>query len=173
VNPGPASDPDAPYARLAVVALIRRPDYDSILLLHRTEPHDSWDPPGGRMERGEDLAQAVTREAREETGLLVDVAGPCYVYLVMYKGERLLAVSMACRTVGDPDDITLEAGGATAWRWAGIEEWKGLAERGESSWAPGDVLRATAEARALWGVERSGGKTAAFGNVRGEVCEDG
>ena len=54
----------------------------------------------------------------EETGLAVEVAGPCYAYLTFYKGERLLAVSMACRPTGDPDAIRLEPDGADAWRWA-------------------------------------------------------
>jgi 8-oxo-dGTP diphosphatase len=35
----------------------------------------SWSVPGGRVERGELLAEAVTREVREETGLEV-VCGP-------------------------------------------------------------------------------------------------
>ncbi|MCE5254511.1 MAG: NUDIX hydrolase, partial [Actinomycetia bacterium] len=87
------------------------------LLLHRKEPVDAWDPPGGRMEEGEDLGSAVLREVSEETGLTVEVAGPCYSFLTVYKDERLLAVSMACRPVGDADGIRLEPDGADAWRW--------------------------------------------------------
>ena len=97
------------------------------LLLHRTQPFEAWDPPGGRMEAGEDLARAVKREVREETGLDVEVGGPCYAFLTFYQGERLLAVSMACRPAGDPDDIRLEPGGAGGWRWVSAQEWKQLA----------------------------------------------
>jgi 8-oxo-dGTP pyrophosphatase MutT (NUDIX family) len=97
----PAADRRAPYVRLAVVGLILWEDEESAgstgasgrtaagrrstvgrwLLLHRTEPFEAWDPPGGRAEFGEDLVQAVTREVHEETGLEVQVGVPCYAFL--------------------------------------------------------------------------------------------
>jgi 8-oxo-dGTP pyrophosphatase MutT (NUDIX family) len=166
-----AADPRAPYVRLAVVALIRRVDgvqqgravggaaaaavAPHWLLLHRTQPFDAWDPPGGRMEVGEDLVEAVTREVKEETGLAVDVAGPCYGYLTFYKGERLLAVSMACRPAGDPDAIRLDPDDAEGWRWATLAEWEALAERGLSSWDPKDVRKATKAVVAVWEAEEA------------------
>lgn len=167
---GPATDPQAPYARLAVVALVRRTDADDSLsgttgdalgpsgeprwlLLHRTRPFEAWDPPGGRVEPGEDLKQAVQREAAEETGLPVDVAGPCYGFLTFYKGERLLAVSMACRPVGDPDAIDLEPDDHDGWRWATTTEWEVLAEARTSSWDLMDVKKATRAVAALWEAE--------------------
>jgi len=167
---GPAADPQAPYVRLAVVGLIGRA-YEGgdaergadgpsgaadarWLLLHRIQPFEAWDPPGGRMEAEEDLVQAVTREVQEETGLPVEVGGPCYAFLTFYEGERLLAVSMACRPSGDPDAIRLEAGGAASWRWATTEEWRQLAAAGLSSWDPADVNKATSMVAALWEAER-------------------
>lgn len=123
------------------------------LLLHRQEPVDAWDPPGGRMEEGEDLGSAVLREVSEETGLTVEVAGPCYSFLTVYKDERLLAVSMACRPVGDADGIRLEPDGADAWRWLTANDWEELAVSGRSSWKAGDVRRATAMATVLWEVK--------------------
>lgn len=168
-RPGPAADPSAPYVRLAVVGLIRRGDglfggaHAAIrageaggaawLLLHRKEPVDAWDPPGGRMEEGEDLTSAVLREVAEETGLTVRVAGPCYSLLTMYKGERLLAVSVACRPVGDPDRVRLEPGGAVEWCWVSTAEWEELAASGRSTWNARDVRRATRMATVLWEME--------------------
>jgi 8-oxo-dGTP pyrophosphatase MutT (NUDIX family) len=148
---------------VAVVGLIRRTagakgegaasERSRWLLLHRTEPFEAWDPPGGRMETGEDLVQAVRREVDEEAGLAVDVAGPCFGFLTFYKGERLLAVSMACRPSGDPDAIRLEPDGAEEWRWATGAEWLSLAESGLSSWAPQDIKKATGAVAALWEAE--------------------
>ncbi len=52
------------------------------------------------MEYGEDLSSAVVREVFEETGLTVQVAGPCYALLTVYKGERVLVVSCGLPTRG-------------------------------------------------------------------------
>ena len=105
------------------------------------------------MEAGEDLVQAVKREVEEETGLAVEVAGPCYAFLAFYQGERLLAVSMACRPAGDPDAIRLEPGGAEEWRWATGKEWETLAAARLSSWDPKDVKKATRAVAAVWEAE--------------------
>ena len=103
-----------------------------------------------RVERGEDLRAAVFREVMEETGLSVSVAGPCYAYLTFHKGERLVAVSMACRATGDSDAVRLEAENAVDWRWAGAAEWERLAAEGKSSWEPVDVTRVTRLASTMW-----------------------
>lgn len=105
------------------------------------------------MEADEDLTTAVTREVAEETGLDVEVAGPCYCFLTYYKEERLLAVSMACRPRGDADAVTLEPGCATDWRWVTGEEWEDLARAGNTSWDPRDVRRASRIAGVLLETE--------------------
>lgn len=52
-------------------------DGERLLLIRRGHEPDKgrWSVPGGRVEAGESDAEAVVREAREETGLAV-VAGP-------------------------------------------------------------------------------------------------
>lgn len=105
------------------------------------------------MEGGEDLASAVVREVSEETGLTVEVAGPCYSLLTVYKGERVLVVSMACRPLGNAEQVHLEPGGAVEWRWVTAREWEELASSGRSSWSERDVRRATRMVTVLWEME--------------------
>jgi 8-oxo-dGTP diphosphatase len=52
-------------------------DGPRVLVIQRGRPPGDglWSVPGGRLEAGETLAQAVAREVREETGLAVEV-GP-------------------------------------------------------------------------------------------------
>ena len=88
------------------------------ILLHRRADDGRWATPGGILEPGEQPARAVVREAKEETGLdveverLVSVVGQePYIYP---NGDRVQFLDLAfrCRAVGgEPDaggDETLE-----------------------------------------------------------------
>jgi ADP-ribose pyrophosphatase YjhB (NUDIX family) len=61
---------------VAVAAIVFDPE-GRVLLVERAKPPGvgQWSVPGGRLEDTETLAQAVAREVREETGLVVEV-GP-------------------------------------------------------------------------------------------------
>lgn len=53
-----------------------------VLLLQRNPPAyewGKWDFPGGKIEDGEDLKEALVREIREETGLICEVRKPLEV----------------------------------------------------------------------------------------------
>ena len=93
-----------------------------VLLVERARPPGAglWSVPGGKLEGAETLAQAVAREVREETGLLVEVGAlACVVerigddhhfvildYLARQIGGTLAAASdaRAARFVG-PDEL--------------------------------------------------------------------
>lgn len=64
---------------LAVGAVVR--DRDRVLLIKRgKDPNRGrWTVPGGKVEWGETMREAVRREVREETGLEVDVADPVWI----------------------------------------------------------------------------------------------
>ena len=73
----PVQPTDGPPLEPCVGAVVRD-QADQLLLIRRgREPsRGSWSLPGGRVEPGETLEQAVVREVREETGLDVRVGAP-------------------------------------------------------------------------------------------------
>ena len=69
----PADGVDATYPRLAVGAVIVR-DGRLLMVQRANEPGKGlWSVPGGRVERGEYLADALRREVMEETSLEIEV----------------------------------------------------------------------------------------------------
>jgi 8-oxo-dGTP diphosphatase len=85
----------APF-RIAVSALLFDEE-QRILLAHRRDI-DWWNLPGGGMEAGETVEEAVEREVLEETGLEVKVERLVGVYSKPQKQEVVL--TFHCRKVG-------------------------------------------------------------------------
>jgi ADP-ribose pyrophosphatase YjhB (NUDIX family) len=75
------NDPNAPKANSLVpsVTAIVPNDQGAILLVHKTD-NDLWALPGGGMDVGESMADAVVREVKEETGVDVEVTGVVGIY---------------------------------------------------------------------------------------------
>jgi 8-oxo-dGTP diphosphatase len=55
-------------------------DEGGIVLIERRNPPPGWAIPGGFVDRGESLEAAAVREAREETGLEVEILDYLYTY---------------------------------------------------------------------------------------------
>jgi 8-oxo-dGTP diphosphatase len=63
----------------AVDIIIEYQDQGVVLIERRNPPH-GWALPGGFVEYGESLEEAAAREAKEETGLEVEVLGQLHSY---------------------------------------------------------------------------------------------
>src|SRR2546423_1239562 len=69
-------------------------DEDGQVLLVRRADTDEWEPPGGVVERDEDLLSALVREVEEETGLTVTPGRLTGVYKNMALG--IVALVFRC-----------------------------------------------------------------------------
>jgi len=70
--------PDSPLVGVGAIII----ELDRVVLVKRAHPplQGEWSIPGGALEMGETLRQAVAREALEETGLVVEVGELLGVY---------------------------------------------------------------------------------------------
>ena len=90
--------------RVSVYAVII--EEGRVLLAHRNDI-DWWNLPGGGMEAGETVEEALIREVREETGLEVAVERLVGVYSKPQKNEVVLA--LRCRITGGTLSATEES----------------------------------------------------------------
>ncbi|MFZ1946003.1 MAG: NUDIX hydrolase [bacterium] len=75
-----------------------------IVLVKRKNPPPGWALPGGFVDYGETLEQAVVREAREETGLKITLVRQLHAYSEPGRDPRghTIAVAFLARAEGDP-----------------------------------------------------------------------
>jgi 8-oxo-dGTP diphosphatase len=105
-----------PTPTVDVVILLRG---DRVVLVERrNEPH-GWALPGGFVDEGETLEAAAVREAREETGLAVELVEQFHSYSDPRRDARLHTITTVFlgRAEGEPrggDD----AASAAAFPWA-------------------------------------------------------
>jgi ADP-ribose pyrophosphatase YjhB (NUDIX family) len=75
--------PPDPKVHVGVAAIVSKPDdIRQVLMIRRVgntgyaaDGHDTWSVPGGWLEHGEYLGEAVAREVTEETGVRVRAQG--------------------------------------------------------------------------------------------------
>ena len=93
-NPTPTVD--------IIIELDDRPDH--VLLVERKNPPHGWALPGGFVDEGEALWQAARREAKEETGLDVELTEQFFTYSAPNRDPRhhTLSTVFLARAQGSP-----------------------------------------------------------------------
>jgi 8-oxo-dGTP diphosphatase len=131
----PRAYPVRPF--LAVSATIYRDGRVLLVRRARAPGRDLFSLPGGVVEAGETLAEAVAREVLEETGLTiepVELAGHREVIIRDAEGRverHFVILSFACRWVAgeaSPSDEVAEARWVAPDEIAGLKTTGGLAE---------------------------------------------
>ena len=78
---------------------------DRVVLVRRANPPHGWALPGGFVDEGERLDLAAAREAREETGLAVDLLEQFHTYSDPARDPRrhTLATVFLATAAGEPE----------------------------------------------------------------------
>ena len=85
----------------AVGAFVFDPEGRVLVVQRATPPGEGlWSVPGGRLEPSETLAQAVAREVREETGLVVEVGPLACVVERMGDDFHFVILDYLARVIG-------------------------------------------------------------------------
>jgi 8-oxo-dGTP diphosphatase len=123
--------PDNPLVGVGAVIVDHHRDENRVLLIRRGQPPllGEWSLPGGVLECGETLREAVVREAREETGLVAETGEMLGVYERLIRDDEgrvryhYVLIDFLCRPVsGD-----LKAGSDAAdVRWFTRDELPAL-----------------------------------------------
>ena len=136
-----------PSPRLAVRAVILRDDRLLLVNAWKGRTH-LWCAPGGGVELHQSLPEALAREVREETGLVVEVGEPCLVneFHDPLGPFHQVDVYFRCTILsGDPEGDWVDPEGVVAHRlWVTREEMARLRVKPDSlaavAWAdPGAI----------------------------------
>ncbi len=87
-------------------------------------PKGLWNLPGGHLDDGETFSKAVLREAKEETGLDIEILHPLCIVHQNFQGRNTLIVSFSSRIIGG--SVSPPAEEIEEARWFSFEEVEAL-----------------------------------------------
>jgi ADP-ribose pyrophosphatase YjhB (NUDIX family) len=92
-----------PFPLVAVDCILTDPA-GRVLLIHRRNPPPGWALPGGFVDAGESLEQAVAREILEETGLQLTAVRQFHAYSEPARDPRhpMVSIVFVGRATGEP-----------------------------------------------------------------------
>jgi 8-oxo-dGTP diphosphatase len=106
--------------QLAIGAVVVRDDALLMVRRGREPAKDLWSLPGGRVERGEYISDALAREVKEETGLDVTAGELVGIFEIVGDGHHYVVLDFAADASrsGDPQP----GGDAAEVRWVLLKE---------------------------------------------------
>jgi len=113
----------APNLRAGVCVGAAIFDRETLLLLRRVDDFAGlWELPGGSVEVGERLDQALRREVREETGLAVDIGAPFHASTFESTGPggtpvTVVAIEFLCSVRNGATGVRLSPGEHDGYAW--------------------------------------------------------
>jgi len=122
----------SPRAEVAVGAIVCRGDELLLVRRGRAPAVGEWSVPGGRLEPGERLSEAVVRELREETGLDADCGALVGIAERLGAEHHFVILDFEMSLISDRDPVAGDD--AVDVRWvplvdvAGMELVEGLAQ---------------------------------------------
>ncbi len=105
--------------RVSVKGLI----YEDGKLLFVRERSDTWDLPGGGLEHGESIAEALRRECREELGTEIEITNTAPIIIPTWSKKfntPVLIIAYRVRLVSPPTTTT----DVSELRYIGVDELK-------------------------------------------------
>ncbi|RCX23565.1 8-oxo-dGTP diphosphatase [Fontibacillus phaseoli] len=110
-----------------VYALITSPDKRRVLMVQNRDNRNTWTLPGGTVEPGETLVQALRREVKEEAGIEIEVHGVMAVNEVVFseKEEHFVLLTFRAEMTGGRE-VTMMPDEISAVSWIELERADGL-----------------------------------------------
>ena len=108
-------------------AIIAGPDGRIVLILRKNEPR-GWALPGGFVDSGEEIGAACRREAKEETGLDVELVTQLFTYSDPRRDPRKHTISTvyACRAKADAEPKADDDAAEARWFSEAEVPWRAL-----------------------------------------------